>query len=279
MKQQDASAGGRGIEGELLESHKCILGYVEDFTPLCVTLPPPHPLLLPGRVYFICLRNIRLLFLFFSFTSLFVASLLLPLAASIFHYSSLDLINFWRSPSISYQVLTRLCFHSCNRSAITFNGFCCQCFPRSAPNLNKTKEEEKDNDESGHGNKLLALTSSAIVTFVNETGGAARSDAERCAQKTLEWVEDTDASICADCGATIQASTMMGVTLKTNKHHCRRCGQVFCGACTSHRLIISTLSASPVRVCNSCYDRTLLERTVTPEDIDLLVTGKGNFSR
>jgi len=44
------------------------------------------------------------------------------------------------------------------------------------------------------------------------------------------WQEDESASVCKRCRAEF--------TLMTSRHHCRRCGQIFCAACSEARLII-----------------------------------------
>lgn len=40
------------------------------------------------------------------------------------------------------------------------------------------------------------------------------------------------------------------------RHHCRRCGQVICGACSGHEWPLPRIMghAAPVRICNVCYD-------------------------
>lgn len=43
-------------------------------------------------------------------------------------------------------------------------------------------------------------------------------------------------------------------TLYERKHHCRNCGQVFCGKCSRFESEISRLRIlKPVRVCQACF--------------------------
>eukprot|EP00742_Colponemidia_sp_Colp-10_P002210 GILJ01002363.1.p1 GENE.GILJ01002363.1~~GILJ01002363.1.p1 ORF type:complete len:646 (-),score=71.18 GILJ01002363.1:240-2123(-) len=62
------------------------------------------------------------------------------------------------------------------------------------------------------------------------------------------WVADKDAHSCMQCKTQF--------TLFTRRHHCRNCGGVFCGKCTTKRYPLLKLGYSePVRVCDSCYDK------------------------
>lgn len=56
-----------------------------------------------------------------------------------------------------------------------------------------------------------------------------------------EWVPDADVTNCGQCGIKF--------TLFVRKHHCRACGDIFCGKCSSQKW---TYSAQQVRVCDEC---------------------------
>ncbi|MEN6318114.1 MAG: FYVE zinc finger domain-containing protein [Syntrophaceae bacterium] len=59
------------------------------------------------------------------------------------------------------------------------------------------------------------------------------------------WVPDTEANVCSHC--TKQFSTLV------RRHHCRRCGKVFCDACTSSRAVIPGSDyKKPQRICRAC---------------------------
>lgn len=38
------------------------------------------------------------------------------------------------------------------------------------------------------------------------------------------------------------------------QHHCRNCGAVVCGPCSSKKFLLAQQSTKPVRVCLDCYD-------------------------
>lgn len=45
------------------------------------------------------------------------------------------------------------------------------------------------------------------------------------------------------------------------RHHCRNCGAVVCGPCSSKKFILPGQSNKPLRVCLDCYDNlTSLKR-------------------
>uniref|UniRef100_A0A7N1A301 FYVE-type domain-containing protein n=1 Tax=Kalanchoe fedtschenkoi TaxID=63787 RepID=A0A7N1A301_KALFE len=56
------------------------------------------------------------------------------------------------------------------------------------------------------------------------------------------WV--VDASHCQGCAAQF--------TFINRKHHCRRCGGLFCNTCTQQRMVLRGQGDSPVRICDPC---------------------------
>ncbi|KAL5549432.1 hypothetical protein UlMin_004663 [Ulmus minor] len=56
------------------------------------------------------------------------------------------------------------------------------------------------------------------------------------------WV--TDASHCQGCSSQF--------TFINRKHHCRRCGGLFCNSCTQQRMVLRGQGDSPVRICEPC---------------------------
>jgi FYVE zinc finger len=56
------------------------------------------------------------------------------------------------------------------------------------------------------------------------------------------WV--VDASHCQTCASQF--------SFINRKHHCRRCGGIFCGNCTSQRMVLRGQGDAPVRICDPC---------------------------
>ncbi|XP_066925780.1 pleckstrin homology domain-containing family F member 2-like [Clytia hemisphaerica] len=67
-------------------------------------------------------------------------------------------------------------------------------------------------------------------------------------EEAAVWVPDQSANVCMLCQKT-------KFTTIVRKHHCRRCGSVVCGNCSSKRFLIPHISSKPVRVCDQCYDK------------------------
>ncbi|XP_011003386.1 PREDICTED: uncharacterized protein LOC105110146 [Populus euphratica] len=57
-----------------------------------------------------------------------------------------------------------------------------------------------------------------------------------------DWV--ADASHCQGCSSQF--------TFINRKHHCRRCGGLFCGNCTQQRMVLRGQGDSSVRICDPC---------------------------
>eukprot|EP00002_Diphylleia_rotans_P037730 TRINITY_DN8463_c0_g1_i1.p1 TRINITY_DN8463_c0_g1~~TRINITY_DN8463_c0_g1_i1.p1 ORF type:complete len:549 (+),score=86.37 TRINITY_DN8463_c0_g1_i1:60-1706(+) len=62
--------------------------------------------------------------------------------------------------------------------------------------------------------------------------------------RKLEWVPDHQVLSCTLCDKRFG--------LFTRKHHCRKCGQIFCHDCSTRRFLL-TQTGSAVRVCDRCY--------------------------
>ncbi|XP_064476755.1 pleckstrin homology domain-containing family F member 2-like [Ornithodoros turicata] len=61
------------------------------------------------------------------------------------------------------------------------------------------------------------------------------------------WVPDAEAGFCMHCRKT-------QFTMLNRRHHCRKCGAVVCGPCSSRKFMLPAQSTKPLRVCLTCYD-------------------------
>ncbi|XP_018022883.1 pleckstrin homology domain-containing family F member 2 isoform X2 [Hyalella azteca] len=61
------------------------------------------------------------------------------------------------------------------------------------------------------------------------------------------WVPDDAATTCQHC-QRVQFNVIQ------RRHHCRKCGRVVCGACSSKKILLPHQSSKPLRCCLACYD-------------------------
>jgi len=99
--------------------------------------------------------------------------------------------------------------------------------------------------------RMSALLQKEDLVFGRLAGPPAR----RAESRDPIWQKDSEVHTCQDC------HTKFGVF--TRKHHCRKCGGIFCDNCTKGRAILDKpltetgpsqkLGVKDCRVCNDCY--------------------------
>ncbi|CAO1614422.1 unnamed protein product [Parajaminaea phylloscopi] len=94
------------------------------------------------------------------------------------------------------------------------------------------------------------------------------------------WERDEDVRDCRGCGRKF--------TFFTRKHHCRRCGRIYCAECSSHRdhlsaeeliidpgvpeMFITETTGGPSRICGACHaERQLTPALRTPRGADQML--------
>ncbi|ETO24354.1 hypothetical protein RFI_12806 [Reticulomyxa filosa] len=77
-------------------------------------------------------------------------------------------------------------------------------------------------------------------------------------QVAEHWVDDKDFTNCPKCNKLF--------TVIERKHHCRKCGQIFCNSCSTCKAVLPEMGfGEPVRVCDFCWERL--------KDYDTIVSG------
>jgi len=110
------------------------------------------------------------------------------------------------------------------------------------------------------------LTSSKDASLstenTNRNSGSTASmdnDVDEDDEEEVEWMDDSLVTYCPLCVKQFSAIR--------RKHHCRRCGRIFCGNCSSHNILIpDSHFKSPERVCDLCFDviHKLSKRNANP---------------
>jgi len=84
------------------------------------------------------------------------------------------------------------------------------------------------------------------------------------------WEADSESKQCYACNADF--------TLLNRKHHCRRCGNVFCDPCSSKRCKLLLFAVRDlVRVCDRCCNEAPLENQFVESHLPRLRAGSSFF--
>lgn len=80
------------------------------------------------------------------------------------------------------------------------------------------------------------------------------------------WSSDKESVSCSSCSLIFD--------LLRRRHHCRRCGLVFCDRCCDRRVSLTRMCfVDPVRQCEECASRSDSEELFFARRLKLLVTG------
>ncbi|VDN55661.1 unnamed protein product [Dracunculus medinensis] len=72
-----------------------------------------------------------------------------------------------------------------------------------------------------------------------------------------QWENDANVENCKRCNIQFSVSK--------RRHHCRKCGSIFCNSCSSARLKLPS-NAKPVRVCLPCYNYLQNRQNCVPNE-------------
>ena len=94
----------------------------------------------------------------------------------------------------------------------------------------------------------LTLAEAATLADIDYKLNGSRARANSHDFIRPRWVPDAEVMACSS------PECRMEFDWYNRRHHCRHCGQIFCNACTSHRLLLPKEFAcrDPQRVCDSC---------------------------
>lgn len=80
------------------------------------------------------------------------------------------------------------------------------------------------------------------------------------------WLKDNEAAFCFKCDNKFSSSR--------RRHHCRRCRNIFCGKCSSHKSKILACDVTKhVRVCSDCFMELITENRTIGETLPFLRGG------
>ncbi|GAB6026689.1 hypothetical protein CHUAL_013200 [Chamberlinius hualienensis] len=130
--------------------------------------------------------------------------------------------------------------------------------------MEEWKEIVKVSSNESVKNKLLELLQTWAYAFRNEPNYRVLQDTVNLMKVEgygFPELKETDAMFAADQApkwmdgeCCHRCRAVFGVVQR--KHHCRNCGQVFCGKCTSKNVSIPRFGfEKEVRVCEACYEK------------------------
>ena len=104
-------------------------------------------------------------------------------------------------------------------------------------------------DNASVNTSQVSAAAGGAVDFSAEGGGGdsgtAAGESAGPGQSLGVWIPDEAVRKCGKCAAAF--------TLLRRKHHCRKCGGVFCGKCSRNRMALPDLGYdAAVRVCDGC---------------------------
>ncbi len=76
----------------------------------------------------------------------------------------------------------------------------------------------------------------------------------RLADDEIDWMPDTSVSRCIICEKGFGR-------INNRKHHCRNCGRVICGNCSTKRIVLKP-GDEPRRVCDDCHNALTMKQQV-----------------
>lgn len=81
-----------------------------------------------------------------------------------------------------------------------------------------------------------------------------------------QWVLDSEVSACTKCESKF--------TFLNRRHHCRRCGNIFCKNCTPFKVHLHRMAfVDPVRLCKPCSEISKIEEEFFTNQIKVLFEG------
>lgn len=127
--------------------------------------------------------------------------------------------------------------------------------------ISKLNDSKNDNERLQSEVSNLKLVNSELERTLEEMGSKLGVSVEKMedfkeATKQIseyQWELDEQVTICKSCNHEFNVAR--------RKHHCRRCGRIFCHDCSDNKMPLPSFS-KPVRVCDPCCD-SMVQNCIT----------------
>ncbi|XP_052780076.1 FYVE, RhoGEF and PH domain-containing protein 4-like isoform X2 [Mya arenaria] len=157
----------------------------------------------------------------------------------------------------SYRIRSRLSVDGMEVNPgenITISGtFCVKCIEKSIEFLDESNNGNgsdwfsvfqqviSDYQKKSRLNRLRSTESASESEF----SGSGQFDKSKLGQQAPVWIKDEEVTMCMSCTEKF--------TRLRRRHHCRACGKVYCGKCTSDRAYLEYEKMRD-RVCRQCLN-------------------------
>lgn len=111
----------------------------------------------------------------------------------------------------------------------------CEKNQKNLLSSDEINESEQKQEWGGAGVK------SNISNYVAQDTETLNVEPEELVKQALPhqaWQRDSEVEVCTECRETF--------TFRRRRHHCRKCGKIYCNSCAPHR--------GHLRLCTSCHD-------------------------
>jgi len=114
-----------------------------------------------------------------------------------------------------------------------------------------------DSVESIDSKKEIPLVVGKDLTNNNESNNSINSISNNLEEEPeIEWMDDSMVTSCLLCIKPFSALR--------RKHHCRRCGKIFCGKCSSKNILIPDSHYNTLeRVCDLCHEIIIKKQNIS----------------
>lgn len=174
-------------------------------------------------------------------------------------------VSFWTYYETQRKVATNLAYDKTQkplrpRCGMKYLNFWSDCFLRYDV-ADSYISLSADEAEDGAVEEIIPVSNAPAADSAAGAEQRAASDAayREPDERVVMWTPDSAATACREC--------QMSFTRLRRRHHCRACGQIFCGQCCHMKVALPAMGYNaPQRCCTKCAKRLLSESR----------TGEGN---
>ncbi|CAF1456062.1 unnamed protein product [Adineta steineri] len=133
-----------------------------------------------------------------------------------------------------------------------------QKFVHTLIKFNNNNNNPNNNNNHHNTSPRMDAISQSNINSVETSSCASWQKIDNSEGAVTRWMPDFNVHTCHSCHTKFQQWPF------SRKHHCRKCGNIFCSNCANCYKLIPTLSSNPVRVCRDCFPTIDDNNNTTP---------------